>query len=210
MKSMEDSFDPDRDEPAASPWLVGAMRIGKDILSGVAIVAFLILVFFAISGVWPPFVAIESGSMQPHMERGDLVYLVDGDRFSSIEGESELNLVTYERGQEFDHVAFGQPGHVVVYKPDGSDRTPIIHRLHLWVEEGEDWTDRANPAYLGGETDCAAIAECPAPHDGFITKGDNNAGYDQVDGQSGVVRPEWIEGRALVRIPYLGHFRISF
>lgn len=207
MQSLDDISDSGQDGPSSKSQIV--LGILKDILSGIAIVVFLILVFFAISGVWPPFVAIESGSMEPHMSKGDLVYLVDGDRFSSYEGESDLNLVTHEGGVAEEHISFGKAGHVVVFRPNGGDETPIIHRLHLWVEEGEDWTERANPAYLGGRTDCTSLPNCPAPHDGFITKGDNNAAYDQVDGQSSVVKPEWIMGRSLVRIPYLGYFRIT-
>ncbi len=207
MQSLDDTTDAGGGNGSSGSRL--GLTLLKDILSGVAIVVFLILVFFAISGVWPPFVAIESGSMEPHMAKGDLVYLVQGDRFSSYDGESELNLVTVEMGSEMDHLSFGKPGHVVVFRPNGGDGTPIIHRLHLWVEEGEDWTDRANPAYLGGRTNCLELPNCPAPHDGFITKGDNNAAYDQVDGQSSVVKPEWVIGRAAVRIPYLGYFRIT-
>lgn len=183
--------------------------IAKDIVIGVGVVVLLVLVFFLISGVWPPFVAIETGSMEPHMAAGDLVYLVEPDRYSSFEGPGNTNLVTLETGTATGHLAFGKPGHVVVFRPDDSDRTPIIHRLHFWVDANEDWYDRADPDYVRDYEDCDEMPNCPAPHAGFITKGDDNNAYDQIEGQSGVVRPEWIEGRAVVRVPYLGYLRLN-
>jgi signal peptidase len=66
-----------------------------------------------------------------------------------------------------------------------------------WVEVGEKMP--------GGK---------PAPHAGYITKGDNNPGYDQqslgvdtVNGKVPVepVKPEWVVAVAKVRVPYLGY-----
>ncbi|WP_229774080.1 S26 family signal peptidase [Halocalculus aciditolerans] len=55
----------------------------RELLSTALIVAIVGLVLFAVSGLWPPLVAVESGSMQPHMERGDLVFVMEEHRFSS-------------------------------------------------------------------------------------------------------------------------------
>lgn len=57
------------------------VAITRDIVSSVAIVAVIGLLLFTVSGVWPPLVAVESGSMEPNMERGDLIFVVDDDRF---------------------------------------------------------------------------------------------------------------------------------
>lgn len=179
-----------------------------DVLIGIGIIVILVAVVFALSGVWPPFVAIESGSMEPHMSQGDLVFLVEGDRFAGDDGVADTGLVTHELGEEIGHIAFGKPGHVVVFN-QGQDEVSIIHRLHFYVEEGEDWFDRADPDYLGGADNCDELSNCPAPHDGFITKGDSNAAYDQVNNHMEVIKPEWIEGRAAVRLPYLGKLRLS-
>lgn len=184
-------------------------RLLKDVLVGVGIVVVIVLVFFLISGVWPPFVAIESGSMEPHINQGDLVFLVQPDRLGPSEGVADTNLLTREAGLARGQVSFGEPGHVVVFKPNGGDDTPIIHRLHLWVDAGENWYDRADPAYVGSHRNCDELPNCPAPHSGFITKGDNNRAYDQVDGQTAVVKADWVEGRALVRLPYLGRLRVG-
>lgn len=185
-----------------------AATFAWDVLIGVIIIALLVLVLFALSGVWPPFVAIESGSMEPNMNEGDLVFLVDEDRYVSHSGGGETGLITHEEGKEIGHIAFGKPGHVVVFDV-GDGSTPIIHRLHLWVEEGENWYERANPDYLGPAESCEDLVMCPAPYDGYITKGDANDNYDQINNNIEIVKPEWIEGRAAIRIPYLGKLRLS-
>ncbi|MWV41826.1 S26 family signal peptidase [Natrialba sp. INN-245] len=191
----------------------GTVVFVRDILSSVAIVAVIALILFGISGIWPPLVAVESGSMEPNMERGDLVFVVDDDRFVGDEAVDGTGVVTLENGENGDHEKFGQAGDVVVFKPDGSDhRTPIIHRAHFWVDEGENWVDtKAENEYVGDAT-CAEVPTCPAPHDGFVTKGDANSGYDQYRGgaQTDVVSPDWVTGKAMIRVPWLGHVRLFF
>ncbi|EMA40918.1 S24/S26 family peptidase [Halobiforma nitratireducens] len=185
----------------------------RDIVSSVAIVAVIGLLLFGISGVWPPLVAVESGSMQPNMERGDLIFVVDEDRFVGDDPTEGTGVVTLENGQDGSHEKFGQGGDVIVFRPDGSElQTPVIHRAHFWVEEGENWVDtKAEAEYVGGST-CEEIATCPANHDGFVTKGDANNVYDQYRGgaRTDVVRPDWVTGKATFRIPWLGHVRLTF
>jgi signal peptidase len=194
----------------------GPMLYVRDLLTSVAIVLFLGAVLFAISGVWPPMVAIESGSMEPNMERGDLVFVVDDERFTpeaapTFEGRS-TGVVPADLARAGGERNFGEPGDVIVFRPNGNTgRTPVIHRAMLWVEGGENWYDRADPGAVGGADSCAELDHCPAPHAGFITKGDNartNARYDQVTRLSSPVRPEWIVGTAELRIPYLGYVRL--
>ncbi|WP_049895396.1 S26 family signal peptidase [Halopiger xanaduensis] len=184
----------------------------RDVLSAVAIVSLVGLVLFAVSGVWPPLVAIESGSMEPNMNTGDLVFVVATDRFVGDESVADTGVVTLENGRESGYETFDRSGDVVVFRPDGNDsRTPVIHRAHFWVEAGENWVDtEAESANLRGTT-CDAVAACPAPHDGFVTKGDNNGMYDQVTNagaETTVVRPDWVVGKAAFRIPWLGRLRL--
>lgn len=202
--------------PAENPigWFLntrnGSVLLFKDIVSSVAIVAAIGLVLFAISGVWPPLVAIESGSMDPHMQKGDLVFLMENERLTSSDAVA-AGVVTHEVGQESGYTKFGDHGDVIVFRPNGQQRTPIIHRAHLYVEEGENWYDRADADHVGADS-CTELTNCPAPHDGFVTKGDNprtNPQYDQVDRYQ-LVKPEWIEGTAEVRVPYLGCIRLEF
>ena len=192
----------------------GAIVAIRDVITTVAIVALVGAILFGISGVWPPLVAVESGSMEPNMERGDLIFVVDDDRFAGDDPVDETGIVTYDTGTENGHEKFGKPGDVIIFNPDGEVfRTPVIHRAHFWVEEGENWVEtRANPDYVNGQT-CTEVAACPAEHDGFVTKGDNNDGYDQAGHGArldNVVKPEWTTGKASFRIPWLGHVRLTF
>lgn len=185
----------------------------RDILSSVAIVAVIGLLLFAVSGIWPPLVAVESGSMEPNMQKGDLIFVVDNERFVGDGSIDDTGVVTLERAQESGHEKFGQPGDVIIFQPDGSQyQTPVIHRAHFWVEEDENWIEtKADEDVVGGVT-CEQVRHCPADHAGFVTKGDANQGYDQYQGgaRTDIVRPEWITGKASLRVPWLGHVRLAF
>ncbi|ELY88002.1 S26 family signal peptidase [Natrialba taiwanensis] len=199
-------------------WLLrseeGTVVVVRDVASTVAIVALIGLVLFAASGVWPPLVAVESGSMEPNMHTGDLVFVVDDDRFVGENAVDGTGVVTLEDGQNGGDKHFGRPGDVIVFAPDGdASKTPVIHRARFWVEEGENWVEtKADADALDGRT-CADLSSCPAPHDGFVTKGDANDLYDQVDGryaETTVVKPDWVSSKAGFRIPWLGRVRLAF
>jgi signal peptidase len=191
----------------------------RDVTTSVAAVLVIGLLLFAISGIWPPMVAIESGSMEPNMERGDLVFVVDDDRFvpdnaPTHDGRS-TGVLPADRAEETGYRKFGRPGDVIVFQRDGRRGvTPVIHRAMLWVEDGENWYDRADPEYMGSASNCEQLNHCPAPHAGFITLGDANPAYDQHRGPSNSlsapVKPEWIIGTAELKLPYLGQVRLFF
>ena len=185
----------------------------RDVLSSVAIVAVIGLILFGFSGIWPPLVAVESGSMEPNMERGDLIFVADNERYVSDGAIDGTGVVTVEDAEETGHTTFGQPGDVIIFMPNGNDHaTPVIHRAHLWVEEGDNWVAKADPDVVG-DLECEDVeATCPARHDGFITKGDANPNYDQYRGgaRTDVVKPEWVTAKGVFRIPWLGHVRLAF
>ena len=182
----------------------------RELVSSAMVVVLIGVVLFGVSGVWPPMVAVESGSMTPHMVKGDLIFVMNEHRFPPSAAHGDTGIVTYQEGTQADYQKFSEYGDVIIYQPYGAtDRTPIIHRARFWVNAGEDWTTVANPAYMGGKT-CGELATCPARHDGFITKGDHNHYYDQAEGISNVVKPTWIRGKAEFRIPYLGWVRLMF
>ncbi|WP_284006635.1 S26 family signal peptidase [Haloarcula pelagica] len=189
------------ERPGGQRW----WRYLRDIVSSVGAVAMVGLFVFAVSGLWPPLVAIESPSMEPNIETGDMVFVMSAERFP---GENATHgIVTAAAGTETGYDRFGRGGDVIIYEPDGDERrTPVIHRAMLWVEGGENWYDRADEDALGTADDCAALRYCPAPHAGFITKGDYNGGYDQLGERaiSEPVRPEWIVGTAEARASELG------
>lgn len=74
------------------------------------------------------------------------------------------------------------------------------HVEYVLVEEiaGENWYSRADPRYIGDASSCAELANCPAPHDGWVTLGDANQRYDQAAGRTSHVRVEWVRGRVII------------
>ncbi|WP_292519297.1 signal peptidase I [Methanoculleus sp.] len=167
------------------------VSLARDVLWVVAVVGGIALLLYLFAGTWPAVVTIESESMVPNMNVGDLVLVVDEDRFGS--------LVTWAEGQQTGHTSFGNYGDVIIYRPNGVDSVhPIIHRAMTYVD-----TPAVVESGLG-----AYYAD---PHGGYITKGDNNPYIDQGNlrlpgvGVVEPVRKEWIVGKALVAVPLIGY-----
>jgi len=212
----DDTPDP-RDGPLdAVRWFLSTDRAGvlfvREAASSALAVGMVGLLLFSVSGVWPPLVAVESGSMQPNMEKGDLVFVMEEHRLSPEFATNDTGVVTVADAREHDYRKFGGDGDVVVFEPDGNAReVPVIHRAHFWVDDGENWYDRADQSIVDAES-CEELRNCPAPHAGFITKGDNNVTngyYDQGIGISGPVKPAWVRGTAEYRVPFLGWVRLT-
>ncbi|MFB6361250.1 MAG: hypothetical protein ABEH59_08000 [Halobacteriales archaeon] len=162
------------------------------------VVLLLFGLLFAVSGTWPAVVGVGSDSMAPQIQPGDLIVITAPGRYAPDFVEN--GIVTYRAAQTHDYRSFGAYGSVIVFQPPGAEGPPTIHRVRFAVEEGENWIDRANDSYLE-EARCAASDHCPAPHDGYITKGDNNEYYDQSSGLAPPVKRDWIMGVAKYRIP---------
>ncbi|WP_418282215.1 S26 family signal peptidase [Halorubrum sp. DTA98] len=175
-------------------------RLAGDVVRPVLLVAVATLLIVAIAGAWPPLVAVETGSMEPTVERGDLVVVTATDRFpwgGVSAGDEPVRAAPADGG-----------GDVIVFSVPDDDGPPILHRVAFAVEAGEDWTRRGDDGLIGG--DCRELRHCPAPHDGYVTRGDANDEYDQSAGIAPVVRPEWIHSKALVSLPSLGWPRLGF
>jgi len=125
-----------------------AVSLARDILWVVAVVGGIALTLYLLCGTWPAVVTIESESMVPHMNVGDLVVLVQKDRFGELQAWNEAKTTGYQK--------FGDYGDVIIYRPNGiadfwssvgvlplSQQHPIIHRAMTWVDEGEP-----EPLYL--------------------------------------------------------------
>lgn len=209
---LADDIDDLPDETPRETGTPGVVEYGKDVIGSGGAVILVGVLLFAVSGVWPPLVAIESPSMEPHIDEGDLVFVMEEHRFAGPGAQN--GIVTAQQAEEY--AQFQQPGDVIVYAPDGDERrTPIIHRAMFRIEAGENWYDRANPEYIGRADSCEELVHCPAPYTGFITKGDNqrtNGNYDQIGSMqiSDPVKPEWIIGTAELRVPHLGKIRLSW
>ena len=159
-------------------------------------VALIVAILYLICGTWPAIVTIESESMVPHMNVGDLVLVVAYDRYGTLQ--------SYAEGEQTGYGRFGLPGDVIIYRPNGDRKLhPIIHRALSWTEEGEKhifYSDTRAVEYV-------------AQNAGYITKGDHNPIEDQVgwDNYRSLGSPilpvekQWIVGKAYAKVPYVGY-----
>lgn len=119
-----------------------AVSLARDLLWVIAVVGSIALALWLICGTWPAVVTIESGSMIPNMNVGDLVVVVEKDRFGALQ--------TWDDGKMSGYKKFGDYGDVIIYRPNGytdmwaqmgllplSGQHPIIHRAMTWKEDGE-------------------------------------------------------------------------
>lgn len=163
----------------------------RDFLSVLILFVIISSIFYITMGSFSPMVAVESGSMMPHIQIGDFIFFESADR---------TKIITYNEGKEMGYSTFDGYGDVILYKPRGREGvTPIIHRAMYYVEEGQSM-------WIGGPS---------APFAGYITKGDNpktNSAYDQQGSISPQipVKPEWVIGVARFdSIPMLGCFPLA-
>jgi signal peptidase len=119
-----------------------AVSLARDLLWVVGVVGSIAILLYLICGTWPAVVTIESGSMIPNMNIGDLVVVVQKDRFGDLR--------TWDDGNVSEYKKFGDYGDVIIYRPNGitdmwasigllplSKQHPIIHRAMTWTEAGE-------------------------------------------------------------------------
>lgn len=174
-----------------------AVSLTKDLLWVGVVVGGIALVLFLICGTWPAVVAIESKSMDPHMQIGDLVLVVQKDRFGSFQ--------TWQDGLVSNYTKFDEYGDVIIYKPNGmTNVTPIIHRAIQYVDAGPVSEVKGKMLRVN----------YTAIHSGYMTWGDNNPEPDQFYSFSKIgipepVKDEWIIGKALFTIPLIGYLPLN-
>jgi signal peptidase len=150
----------------------------KDIIFVVVVVGGISLISQLAVGLWTPMVAVESGSMVPNLNIGDIII---------VQGASRTNVIPWDEAEKSGYYAFNKPGDVILYRPYGKESmnlldqlkmllgispgqekaTPIIHRALTRVQQGE-------PMWKDGPL---------APFSGYITKGDHNDVIDQMAGR---------------------------
>lgn len=203
----------DESDPDGLRWFLKTddrvIAYSREVVGDLLVVVVVVLLLFGVSGVWPPLVAAETESMEPQISEGDLLFVMEEQRFSPPFAVRETGIVTYLNGKKHGYRKFGDYGDVIVFQPRGVVRDAVIHRAHFWVNDSENWFDEANESYLSGDS-CEEIPNCPAPHSGFITKGANNELYDQANGVTPPVRPSQIHATAEIRIPYLGYVQFLY
>ncbi|MDQ2051187.1 S24 family peptidase [Natronolimnohabitans sp. A-GB9] len=101
--------------------------------------------------------------------------------------EQDSSIVVLDWGDHDDL----EDGEVIVFRVDGDDSDQlVVHRTVTYVDEGDNWVDDLEDDSLT----CETAVHCPAPNEGYITKGDANPSYDQETGLTRPVEPDWIEG----------------
>ena len=185
-------------------WSVDVSRRVRDRFGPVRVVVLVAFFLVVVTGAWPPLVAVESSSMSPSVERGDLVVVTAADRFPWGEpvGSDPIGDPRTAPPERF-----GRAGDVVVFTSPVDPDRPILHRVAFHVSAGDDWTKRGDPAMV--EETCDDLGTCPAPYDGYVTYGDANDRYDQSVGIAPVVHEDLIHAKALVAIPVVGHLRLA-
>lgn len=132
-----------------------AVSFARDILWLVGVVGGIALALYLICGTWPAIVTIESESMVPHMNVGDLVVVVQKDRYGEFQ--------TWDSGRKTTTTRFGDYGDVLIYQPNGANNPivpiplissgvhPIIHRAMILAVPGVPVPSYINP-YRGQRT----------------------------------------------------------
>jgi signal peptidase len=149
-----------------------AVSFARDILWVIGVVGSIALALYLICGTWPAVVTIESGSMIPNMNIGDLVVVVQEDRFGELR--------TWDDGNISGNRKFNDYGDVIIYRPNGitdmwasvgllpfSKQHPIIHRAMTWVPAGDPVPTYIN-IYRGSVTPTSYL---PLSADGRTTTG---------------------------------------
>jgi len=90
-----------------------AVSLARDILWVVGVVVAVALALFLICGTWPAVVTVESGSMEPHMNIGDLVVVVQADRFGPLQTWDDAHATGYQKFGDY-----GDVGHLPAERRD--------------------------------------------------------------------------------------------
>ncbi len=101
----------------------------------IGLISLLVLGLWATTGSFPPMVVVESKSMM-HAEDGEVGAIDPGDLILVMSTERRTKIVSYaealEVGGEFSGwESHGGPGDVIIYKKNGGEDTPVIHRVLL-------------------------------------------------------------------------------
>ncbi|MFW9878705.1 MAG: S26 family signal peptidase, partial [Candidatus Thorarchaeota archaeon] len=203
-KDIEESED-DEESPTLGQYLIS---LGRDILIAVIVMAIIIGSLWGYTGNWPPMVVIESNSMM-HGSDSNIGVIDTGD-LVLVKKTGENDIKSYVEGQKSNYETYGSFGDVIIFKKNGLNDTPVIHRAVLWVEYNASGHNNKYPEF--GSFDVPALGQYNItktwisnykpnggnlsinlmelltnfrtfkrdPHSGFLTKGDNNIQVDQL------------------------------
>ena len=162
-EARDEDASSDEDEEL-SPWEF-AIQLARDLIVAAVIIGIAVGSVFLYTGVWPPMVVVESGSMQ-HGNSGHLGVIDTGDLVlvQTVNGE-ESSVITYVEGAATGYETYSNYGDVIVFHPPGTGAgvTPIIHRAILRV---------VYPSGVpGGGVDAPSLARFPGVWSGTDRNG---------------------------------------
>jgi signal peptidase len=110
-------------------------------LVALAILILLLVSLWAYTQNWPPVYVVESQSMQ-HGTVDQLGLINTGDLILA-QKVSSSDITTYIEGSQDHYSTYGEFGDVLLYHPDGTGVTPVIHRAIVYLQAdpgGGTWT----------------------------------------------------------------------
>ena len=193
------------DEGTASSDLEGNLAISslnpwvREASVAIGLVVLLLGSMWISTGSFPPMVVVESQSMMHEedgsigaIDPGDLILVMNKDRVDIV----SFVEATQDGNEHHGYESHGLPGDVIIYRKNGGQDTPVIHRALLEVVsngtgwdvpgtslrnvETVSWTLDYECSYHGGTYNLRIEGWVPE-HSGFLTSGDNNFGGCMID-----------------------------
>jgi len=140
-----------------------AIGWSKDILIALVIIIVIIVALFIYTGNWPPLVVVESNSMMHGdqesnvgaIDTGDMVLVKNVDKdyryeIRTYQGEEyrvDLGLTEITTWVEKKEKHYDNWGDVIIFKKDGSEETPVIHRAVVWLDVNTTKANLIPPEY---------------------------------------------------------------
>ena len=122
--------DDDEEEPTFKEYALGLVR---DIVIAVIIMVIIIGSLWWYTDNWPPMVVVESNSMM-HGSDSSIDVIDTGDLVLVKNIHNNKNeIVTYVEGEKTNYKTYGSYGDVIIFKKNGLDDTPVIHRAVVWI-----------------------------------------------------------------------------
>jgi signal peptidase len=111
------------------PWMARIWQELRGFIFAIIVVLMIIGALVLYSGVWPPLVVVESGSMEHSSSTSYLGIIDTGDMVLIQKHTSTDGVITYVDGFSSNYRSFGEFGDVVIYERYGNpSQIPVIHR----------------------------------------------------------------------------------
>ncbi len=101
-------------------------------LVALAVIVVLLVSLYAYTDNWPPVYVVESDSMQHGYT--DILGLINTGDLVLAQKIPTDQITDYVMGMKTGYSTYGEYGDVILYRPDGSGTTPIIHRAILYLD----------------------------------------------------------------------------